>query len=105
MSQTQLGLDPKLEAAISYIFGFISGIIIFLLEPKNYFVRFHAMQSTVASLLAFVLSFILPLLTPLWFLIWIVVLIVGVVKSLQGELYKFPLIGDLAAQLTPPPPP
>ncbi len=105
MSETSLGIDPKVEAALSYVLGLITGIIFLLLETKNYFVRFHAMQSTLASVTLAVLHLILPFFAMLWWLLGIIVLIVGIVKSLRGELYKFPLIGDLAAQLLPPPPP
>jgi uncharacterized membrane protein len=37
------GMDPKVAAAISYIW--IVGLIFFFLEKENRFVRFHAMQS------------------------------------------------------------
>ncbi len=37
------GMDPKVAAAISYIW--IVGVIFFFLEKENRFVRFHAMQS------------------------------------------------------------
>ena len=37
------GMDPKIAAAISYIW--IVGIIFFILEKENKFVRFHALQS------------------------------------------------------------
>jgi uncharacterized membrane protein len=41
--QTGTGMDPKVAAAISYIW--IVGLIFFFLEKENKFVRFHAMQS------------------------------------------------------------
>ena len=41
--QTSSGLDPKIAAAISYIW--IVGLIFFFIEKENKFVRFHAMQS------------------------------------------------------------
>lgn len=41
--QTSTGLDPKIAAAISYIW--IIGLVFFFLEKENRFVRFHAMQS------------------------------------------------------------
>ena len=41
--QTSSGLDPKIAAAISYIW--IVGLIFFFMEKENKFVRFHAMQS------------------------------------------------------------
>lgn len=37
------GLDPKIAAALSYIW--IVGVIFFFIEKENKFVRFHAMQS------------------------------------------------------------
>src|SRR6478609_8888883 len=37
------GLDPKVAAAISYIW--IVGLIFYFIEKENKFVRFHAMQS------------------------------------------------------------
>ena len=41
--QSGTGMDPKVAAAISYIW--IVGLIFFFLEKENRFVRFHAMQS------------------------------------------------------------
>ena len=37
------GLDPKVAAALSYIW--IVGLIFFFIEKENRFVRFHALQS------------------------------------------------------------
>jgi len=42
-AQTGSGLDPKVAAALSYIW--IVGLIFFFIEKENKFVRFHAMQS------------------------------------------------------------
>ena len=43
---TSLGLDERLERVLAYTFGWVSGIILFLLE-KNRTVRWHAAQSMV----------------------------------------------------------
>src|ERR1044072_9260801 len=40
---TGSGLDPKLAAALSYIW--IVGLIFFFIEKENKFIRFHALQS------------------------------------------------------------
>ena len=40
---TGTGLDPKVAAAISYLW--IIGLIFFFIEKENKFIRFHAMQS------------------------------------------------------------
>jgi uncharacterized membrane protein len=39
------GLDPKVAAALSYIW--IVGLIFYFIEKENRFVRFHAMQSII----------------------------------------------------------
>jgi len=39
------GLDPKVAAALSYIW--IVGVIFFFIEKENRFVRFHALQSII----------------------------------------------------------
>lgn len=40
---TGSGLDPKVAAALSYIW--IVGVIFFIIEKENRFIRFHALQS------------------------------------------------------------
>ena len=44
-SEKPYDLDPNVEAALSYLISPITGVVVFLLEKKNKFVRFHAMQS------------------------------------------------------------
>ncbi|HLG65252.1 MAG TPA: hypothetical protein VKY19_25195 [Ktedonosporobacter sp.] len=43
---TTLGLDERLERVLAYAFGWVSGLILFLLE-KNRNVRWHAAQSMI----------------------------------------------------------
>jgi uncharacterized membrane protein len=61
------GLDPKIAAALSYIW--IVGVVFWFIEKENKFVRFHAMQSiifgisnsvimTVLAILAGILTFV-----------------------------------------------
>ena len=63
--QTGLGMDPKIAAALSYIW--IVGLIFYFIEKENKFIRFHALQSvlfgianiiimTVLVILAFILT-------------------------------------------------
>ena len=62
--QSSSGMDPKVAAAISYIW--IVGVIFYFIEKENRFVRFHAMQSiifgicnTVILVVLMVVAFIL----------------------------------------------
>jgi len=42
-----LGLDRNVSALLSYLFGWLSGLVVILIEKEDGFVRFHAMQSIV----------------------------------------------------------
>jgi uncharacterized membrane protein len=53
------GMDPKIAAAISYIW--IVGVIFFILEKENKFVRFHALQSILFGVANSVIMFLLAI--------------------------------------------
>jgi uncharacterized membrane protein len=102
MEKATFGLDENIAAALTYVLGFITGIIFFLVEKENKTVRFHAMQSTIVFLGLFivfvVLSFIpfINMLIPLIWLLEIVLWIVLIIKAYQGEKFKLPVVGDMA---------
>ena len=102
--QTELGVEENIAAMLSYLLGWISGLIIFLIEKNNRFVRFHALQSLIffgGLNIAMVIFQSVPgigrMLSNLLGIIWLVFMIIGAVKSYQRELYKFPVAGDIAA--------
>jgi uncharacterized membrane protein len=97
------GNNENLMGAASYLLGWITGIIFLLVEKDSKFVRFHAMQSTIAAgglSIAWIALGFIPILGALvglilWFagfIFWIVCMW----KAFQGEMYKIPYIGDLA---------
>lgn len=95
---TSTGLSPNTAAALSYVLGWLTGIIFFLLE-KDKFVRFHAMQSIVTFGLLTIISFVpiigwvlAPFLMIVGFVLWLVLIF----KAYQGERFKLPVIGDFA---------
>jgi uncharacterized membrane protein len=53
------GLEENVAAALAYVLGFVSGIVMYLLEPDNPTVRFHAVQSIVISGAIFVVLAVL----------------------------------------------
>ncbi|QLK27746.1 hypothetical protein HYG81_09140 [Natrinema zhouii] len=55
--ETESGLEPNIAGALSYLVGFVTGLLFFVIEGDNPFVRFHAAQSMVVSGL-FVLAYI-----------------------------------------------
>ena len=90
---------------LCYLFEWLTGLILFLLERENRFVRFHAMQSLlffgILSVLEGLFSY-LPFFGPIggalglvMFVGWIVMM----VKAHRGQYYKLPLFGDLADRL------
>ena len=99
--------DRNIVAALSYVLGFITGIVILLVEKDDKFIRFHAMQSTIATGSLFLLNIAVGLiLKPLgildvlagmlnilfWFLI-LLVIIISFVRTYQGKLFKWPIVG------------
>jgi len=105
LGKTSCGIKPNVAALLSYLAGFVTGIVFLVVEKENKFVRFHAMQSVLVFGFLFVLGFILPLIPVLgWVLmpfIWIldiVLWIVLMIKSYKGEYFKVPVAGNIAEQ-------
>ena len=81
------GLDPKVAAALSYIW--IVGVIFFFIEKENKFVRFHAMQSILFGIANTV--------------IMVVLLIIGVILTFAfgiGGTIIGGVVGSLVSMLT-----
>ena len=106
-----MGMQPNIEAGLSYVLGWVTGLIFFLMEKQNRFVRFHAMQSilffggltVIRIILSFISFFDLPFLGLLVGLVSIAVGIIGLVgyiilliNGFQGKYYKLPIVGDYA---------
>ena len=106
-------MDENMAGALSYALGWVTGII-FLIIDKRPFVRFHAMQSIIATGSLMIISFILR--RVLWRLFWRAWLFFGLVltvvniaivamvvfmiyQAYQGKKFKLPIIGDLAEKL------
>jgi uncharacterized membrane protein len=107
MSQSSgTSLQPNVAGLLCYVFGWVSGLVFFLIEKNDDFVRFHAMQSIIVfgTLAVFSVIFGILMLVPflgaiLFAILWIGVLILWIllmVKAYQGEKFKLPVIGDLA---------
>jgi uncharacterized membrane protein len=109
------GLPETLAGAMAYC-TIIPAIVFLLVEPysKNRFVRFHSLQCLGVCLVTLVVGamlrvvgfglFFIPVLGHLlvWLLSMVVTLaffvvwVVLIVKALQGEMFKLPLVGDFA---------
>ena len=100
------GLDSNIGGLLSYVLGWITGLIFFLIEEKDEFVRFHALQSiivfgaiTVFSIffgILFIVPFLGAILGSFLWIASVVLWIILMVKAYQGERFKLPIAGDLA---------
>ncbi len=103
LGQTSSGMQPNVAALLSYLLGFITGIIFYFIEKENKFVRFHAMQSIIVFGFLFVLNFILQLipilgwiLLPFIAILTVILWIVLMIKAFKCEYFKLPIAGDIA---------
>lgn len=108
------GLEPNVAALLAYLFLGIGGLIIYLIEKENKFVRFAAMQSIVLGVTVLAVNFLYSIiLVPIFFsglgigllfsmlswLIWlgfIVVWVMLMVKAYQNQEWELPVVGKIA---------
>ena len=120
--KTALGLDNNVGALICYLniclpFGLIYSIIVLVTDKTNKLPRFHAFQSILLSVLGIVIgivfniisavaiaanSTVLSMLVGLIGLVFglgiLILVIIAAVKAFQGQIFKIPVIGNLADQ-------
>jgi uncharacterized membrane protein len=117
---TSTGLPSNVAAALA-CFPLIGGIIFYVLEKRDGFVRFYAMQSIIfggAWFLFNILSAIMHgilwaipgighLLAALWALVsalvqvgFLIVLIIAIVKAFSGVRWDIPWVGPVARKQT-----
>jgi uncharacterized membrane protein len=104
------GLADNIAGMLAYV-TIVPAIIFLVVEPynKNRFIRFHAFQSIFFTLAWIVLSIglnivaAIPVLGWMTLLIWplvglagLVIWVVLLLKANQGQMFKLPIIGDLA---------
>ncbi|MER3632292.1 MAG: hypothetical protein C4325_09100 [Blastocatellia bacterium] len=117
--KTALGLDANVGALLCYLpvclVNLIYSIIVIVSDKQNRFVRFHAFQSLlltgvylviffaimiIAALISAIISGTLgSLFSLLNFLVmigFIAAMVFGCIKGYQGQMFKFPIIGDMA---------
>jgi uncharacterized membrane protein len=101
--KTQIGLTENFEAMLCYLFGWVTGVIFFIIEKESKFVRFHALQSILTFIGIMILFFVLGIIPVIGWLISIVGIpvvivlwIILMVRAYRGETWKLPIVGDMA---------
>lgn len=101
--KTFLGLPENIVAALCYPVGWLSGLFFLLLERKNKFVRFHAMQSVLLFMPLAILIFLVAWVPVIgWFLAdgagmaAMLLILVPMYMAFRGSKFKIPIIGQIA---------
>jgi uncharacterized membrane protein len=69
---TSLGIPERWERVLTYLFGWVSGIIFLVIERRNQTVRRHAAQSTIIFGGLSILSWVVSLLGGLFGHVWVI---------------------------------
>jgi|SRR5688500_3948280 uncharacterized membrane protein len=125
-AKSSTGLDENVAALLSYIAGWVSGLVFFLIEKDSRLVRFHAMQSILLNAVAVVVGIVLwvvwafgtiifasisdvlgslvgLVLGLLIFVFWIgmlIALVMCLIKAFQKQYFKLPVIGNFAEKFS-----
>src|SRR5215213_2182154 len=126
VAKSSTGLDENVAALLSYVFGWISGLIFFLIEKDSRLVRFHAMQSLILSgggtvilialwifigiasliiaqisgILSSLATVVLGLIATVVGIAILICAIISLVKAYQGQYFKLPVIGNMAEKFS-----
>lgn len=120
---TATGMTENTASGLSYLLGFITGIVFFVIEPRNQRVRFNAMQSILLTVAAVVVDIVLAILFTILallpgigvvfavlggivsliyglglFVLWLVLMI----KSFTGSDLRLPVIAEYADKYSKP---
>ena len=116
--KNSLGMDQKTASWFAYILSIISGVILLATEKEDKTVRTHAWQSVVLGCFFVAVYIVLGILAAIFFnpwnvvayamgafsiwgflyliagLGWIVITVICILKALQGDIFKIPVIYD-----------
>ncbi|MBA3514625.1 MAG: DUF4870 domain-containing protein [Pyrinomonadaceae bacterium] len=122
--KSAIGLDANVAAALGYIIG-ILGLINFLIEKENKFVKFHGIQSVIylvgigavftvlwivlvifaviLGAISDILGLVMWLINAVLFLAFFLAMFGGLIyaayKAYQGQMFKLPIIGNIAEKI------
>ena len=114
-------LNARTEALLSYLFWWISGLVFFIIERKNKYVRFHAVQSFLYLGAAAIVLGLLKAIAGLVGNIWVIGFLLGplfgfvfyaigfivvlswlylMIQAYRGKKTRIPFFGDLAERFS-----
>lgn len=119
---TALGLEENIAGLLCYIFAPVIAIIFFIMEKDNRFVRFHAMQAIIITLIMVAVGIGLGIFTAILSVIklgfiggllstifWLIVgpltfflAVFLIYQAYQGKMFKVPVVGNMAEKYSTP---
>src|SRR4030042_1562377 len=107
--KSSTGMDPKIAVLLAYLFSIVGGLIIWLIEKENKFVKWNALQALILGIVEvggiIIFTAILGwipiiglLFLALGWLIWSagwILGIVAIVMGFQGKTFRIPGIASL----------
>ncbi|MFC5972316.1 DUF4870 domain-containing protein [Halomarina salina] len=127
VESSESGLEPNVLGALSYVLWLLTGLVVYLLEPNDEFVRFHAAQSMVFSAIVIGVGIVFTVIQtvffsvgffdPAGFILWSIVSLIMtlvslvfwlaslaawlylVVRAYQGKTPRLPIAARFADRL------
>jgi len=114
--KTSMGIEQNLAGLLCYALWWITGVVFLVMEKENRFVRFHAWQSIIVTVVFMIIGIVLNILPfvgfilgPIFWAFTVIIWIILMLKAYQGAMFKLPIAGDIAEKqskpVTPPQPP
>lgn len=116
-AQASSGLQQNVACLLAYLFSWLGGLIILIVEKQNKFVKFNAAQSLFLGIVYFVLLIVLEIINgaflfvslALFSLFGVLIALIGIAylalsifliyKSYNGFKIKLPIIGNIAENM------
>ena len=113
---TTTGMNARTEALVSYLLWWFTGIIFFVIERKNRFVRFHAAQSflffgsvsivltilhflSIIPILGLLLAAPLAIITTIIYVLAVAIWLFMMFQSYRGVYFRLPIFSGYADSL------
>lgn len=108
--KSSTGMEPKIAVLLAYLFSFVGGLIFWLIEKENKFVKWNALQALILGIIelgsVIIFSAILGWIPFIgwYFFSWLgwviwgaawVLGIVAIIMGFQGKTFRIPVISGL----------
>ena len=108
--KSSTGLDPKVAVLLAYLFSWLGGLIIWIMEKENRFVKWNALQALILGIVQMVAIIIVSVLLGMipyigWFFFsWLgyvlagvcwILAVVAIVMGFSGKTFRIPGVAGL----------